>query len=269
MRRFEFVEGTSSKFWEIEQSGTQLTVRFGRIGSNGQTQLKTFGSDEAARKEHDKLVAEKTKKGYSESPPTSWPLRNLPSPPRLPLPLPRRQPGPSRLRLPSPRWPPQLLLLLLRRPHLRLLLRLPPHPLLRPLLRPRPPRPSPPPPRRTPSTGPTRSGSASSPAAARVAVPVGPLAPAKKLWQRLQKAWEPRAGHVSAGIAKKADGHELFAAVAARIAAAEPSVGPVEQDAALLAVLAFCPTYSVKSAHEVGLEALAGVGAWRTPPAPR
>ena len=43
-----------------------LTVHFGRIGTAGQAQEKTFPTAEAAKKEHDKLIAEKTKKGYVE-----------------------------------------------------------------------------------------------------------------------------------------------------------------------------------------------------------
>jgi predicted DNA-binding WGR domain protein len=63
--RYEFVEGKSSKFWEIHLDGTTLDVRFGRIGTSGQSQTKTFATPDLARKEHDKLVAEKTKKGYA------------------------------------------------------------------------------------------------------------------------------------------------------------------------------------------------------------
>ena len=64
-RRFELEEGTSSKFWEIELDGCDLTTRWGRIGSNGQSKTKTFASPEKARVEHDKLIAEKTGKGYA------------------------------------------------------------------------------------------------------------------------------------------------------------------------------------------------------------
>lgn len=63
-RRFELVGGGSSKFWEITLAGDSLTTRFGRIGTDGQTSTKSFGSAESCKKEHDKLVAEKTKKGY-------------------------------------------------------------------------------------------------------------------------------------------------------------------------------------------------------------
>ena len=66
MRRFEMVEGTSSKFWEIALEGASFTVRFGRIGTDGQTQNKSFQSPTLAQTEHDKLVAEKVKKGYRE-----------------------------------------------------------------------------------------------------------------------------------------------------------------------------------------------------------
>jgi predicted DNA-binding WGR domain protein len=64
MRRYELADGTSSKFWEIGVDGKTVTVRFGRIGTKGQTQIKAHTSPEVAREAHDKLVAEKTKKGY-------------------------------------------------------------------------------------------------------------------------------------------------------------------------------------------------------------
>jgi predicted DNA-binding WGR domain protein len=64
MARYEFVEGKSSKFWEATLDGSNLIIRFGRIGTDGQIQTKQFTTREAAQKEHDKLVTEKTKKGY-------------------------------------------------------------------------------------------------------------------------------------------------------------------------------------------------------------
>jgi predicted DNA-binding WGR domain protein len=66
MRRFELIEGTSNKFWEVELSGNELTVRFGRIGTAGQGKTKDFADAGAAQKEYDKLVREKTGKGYIE-----------------------------------------------------------------------------------------------------------------------------------------------------------------------------------------------------------
>ncbi|MCB9686452.1 MAG: WGR domain-containing protein [Alphaproteobacteria bacterium] len=66
MRRFELVDGKSSKFWEIELDGASFTVRYGRIGTNGQSQTKDFPTAAKASAEHDKLIKEKTGKGYSE-----------------------------------------------------------------------------------------------------------------------------------------------------------------------------------------------------------
>ena len=65
MPRYEFAEGTSNKFWEITLSGKSFTTTFGKLGTSGQTSIKTFGSDAEAKKEHDKIVAEKVKKGYA------------------------------------------------------------------------------------------------------------------------------------------------------------------------------------------------------------
>lgn len=66
-RRFEFVEGGSSKFWEISLNGQDLTTRWGRIGSDGQTKTKTFPTNDKAQAENNKLIEEKTEKGYTES----------------------------------------------------------------------------------------------------------------------------------------------------------------------------------------------------------
>ena len=66
-RYFEFVGGTSAKFWEISTRGNDVTVRFGRIGTGGQTQTKTLADAEAAAKHAEKLIASKTTKGYTET----------------------------------------------------------------------------------------------------------------------------------------------------------------------------------------------------------
>jgi len=66
MRRFELIEGASSKFWEVDIADADLTVRFGRIGTAGQSKTKTFADQAAAQKEQDKLIKEKTGKGYAE-----------------------------------------------------------------------------------------------------------------------------------------------------------------------------------------------------------
>jgi len=64
-RRFEYTDG-GSKFWEIRVEGSSHTVRFGKIGTEGQSKTKDFDSAAAARTDADKLIAEKTKKGYEE-----------------------------------------------------------------------------------------------------------------------------------------------------------------------------------------------------------
>ncbi|HEX9546837.1 MAG TPA: WGR domain-containing protein, partial [Acidimicrobiales bacterium] len=66
MRRFEFIGGESAKFWEIASRGAEVTVRFGRLGTNGQTQTKDLGSEAATAVHVAKLIAEKLAKGYVE-----------------------------------------------------------------------------------------------------------------------------------------------------------------------------------------------------------
>ncbi len=73
-RYFEFTgadadRGTSNsaKFWEVDVEGPTVTVRFGKIGATGQTTVKDFDSDDAASAHAEKLIAEKTKKGYVET----------------------------------------------------------------------------------------------------------------------------------------------------------------------------------------------------------
>ncbi|MCQ4164040.1 DUF4132 domain-containing protein [Tahibacter harae] len=66
MRRFEFSEGTSNKFWEVEQAGADVNLRWGRIGTQGQSQTKNFADEAKAAAAVLKLVAEKTGKGYVE-----------------------------------------------------------------------------------------------------------------------------------------------------------------------------------------------------------
>ncbi|GHH35135.1 DUF4132 domain-containing protein [Lentzea cavernae] len=74
MRRWELVADGSAKFWEIEQDGATVTVRFGRLGTTGQTQTKELASAEAATAHVTKLVSEKEKKGYSPQGTAGQPL---------------------------------------------------------------------------------------------------------------------------------------------------------------------------------------------------
>lgn len=65
-RRFEYKDEKSSKFWEISVAGNGFTVRYGKIGTDGQTQTKEFADAAAAEKHAQKMIAEKTGKGYLE-----------------------------------------------------------------------------------------------------------------------------------------------------------------------------------------------------------
>jgi predicted DNA-binding WGR domain protein len=66
-RYFEFVGGSSAKFWEVAQSGSELTVRFGRIGTEGQIQVKTLADADAAARYAEKQINSKLSKGYLET----------------------------------------------------------------------------------------------------------------------------------------------------------------------------------------------------------
>ena len=66
MRRFEFVGGGADKFWEISVKGKEVEVHFGRNGTHGQREVKTFADEAKASRHADKKVAEKVRKGYRE-----------------------------------------------------------------------------------------------------------------------------------------------------------------------------------------------------------
>lgn len=67
-RRFTIEVGTANKFWEIlhRDGDTEVTARWGRIGTQGQSKTKRFPSVEKAQAEVKTLIAEKTGKGYQE-----------------------------------------------------------------------------------------------------------------------------------------------------------------------------------------------------------
>ena len=62
----EYSDLQSNKFWYITQQNESLTIVFGKIGTKGQTQVKTFSSPADAEKEANKLIRSKIKKGYEE-----------------------------------------------------------------------------------------------------------------------------------------------------------------------------------------------------------
>lgn len=65
-RRLTFTEGTSDKFWYVDVEGCDVTVKFGRRGTAGTTQTKSYPTAEKALAEAEKQVASKLKKGYAD-----------------------------------------------------------------------------------------------------------------------------------------------------------------------------------------------------------
>jgi predicted DNA-binding WGR domain protein len=65
-RTFIYTDEKSNKFWSIDADGSAFTVNYGKVGSAGQTQEKSFADEKTCEKEANKLIAEKTKKGYIE-----------------------------------------------------------------------------------------------------------------------------------------------------------------------------------------------------------
>ncbi len=65
-RTFEYVDNTSNKFWNVEVTGSSMTVTFGKSGTAGVTKTKEFKDEAEARKAAEKLIKEKTNKGYTE-----------------------------------------------------------------------------------------------------------------------------------------------------------------------------------------------------------
>lgn len=66
-KHLKYIEGNSDKFWQIEVQGAAYTVVYGKNGTSGTAQTKTFADDEECLKAAEKVLAEKIKKGYSES----------------------------------------------------------------------------------------------------------------------------------------------------------------------------------------------------------
>ncbi|HBH64721.1 MAG TPA: hypothetical protein DEA84_07870, partial [Erwinia persicina] len=54
----------SHKFWTVVQQQQELHLNWGRVGTQGQSQIKSFDDEEQARNACEKLIKEKTRKGY-------------------------------------------------------------------------------------------------------------------------------------------------------------------------------------------------------------
>ncbi|QJW96559.1 WGR domain-containing protein [Frigoriglobus tundricola] len=71
MRTFQFSDAKSHKFWNVAVRGDSVTVTFGKIGAAGKSRTKSCASSDAAQAHANKLIREKTGKGYVETTPTS------------------------------------------------------------------------------------------------------------------------------------------------------------------------------------------------------
>uniref|UniRef100_A0A7S4N0Z6 WGR domain-containing protein n=1 Tax=Odontella aurita TaxID=265563 RepID=A0A7S4N0Z6_9STRA len=60
-------DGSSHKFYEVTQEGRDVTIRYGRIGTDGQSSTKTYPNAEKAEKDAEKKVKAKRKKGYEDA----------------------------------------------------------------------------------------------------------------------------------------------------------------------------------------------------------
>ncbi|XJH79031.1 WGR domain-containing protein [Escherichia coli] len=96
MKSYIYQDEKSHKFWAVEQQGNELHISWGKVGTQGQSQVKNFADVAAAEKAKLKLIAEKTKKGYVENasanvhiPPLPKPLLKL----KLPLRVKTNAPG--------------------------------------------------------------------------------------------------------------------------------------------------------------------------------
>lgn len=66
-KHLKYIDGNSDKFWQIEASDLKYTVTYGKNGTLGTSQTKTFESATECLKNAEKILAEKIKKGYSEN----------------------------------------------------------------------------------------------------------------------------------------------------------------------------------------------------------
>ena len=64
--RLEYKDKKSQKFWEVSSSGSTINVKYGRLGTKGQNSVKKMSNPAAAKKEIEKLIKSKIKKGYKK-----------------------------------------------------------------------------------------------------------------------------------------------------------------------------------------------------------
>ena len=66
-RYFEYKDAKSKKFWEVSVSGKKVNIRYGKIGTDGQTSLKELSTPAEAKGHAEKQATGKVKKGYKEA----------------------------------------------------------------------------------------------------------------------------------------------------------------------------------------------------------
>ena len=66
-RYFEFKDAKSHKFWEVSVSAKKVNIRYGKVGTDGQTSVKELGTPAEAKAHAEKQAAGKVKKGYKEA----------------------------------------------------------------------------------------------------------------------------------------------------------------------------------------------------------
>jgi predicted DNA-binding WGR domain protein len=102
---FQLIGAGHNKFWTVEVVGKHYLATFGKIGTHGQTQVKTFGTAREAMDKADAMIDEKTRKGYRRVGNDAHPgaqralltsLAEAPAPATatMPKPMPAEQPGP-------------------------------------------------------------------------------------------------------------------------------------------------------------------------------
>ena len=65
---FIYNDNKSQKFWLIDSTGNDIMVNFGKLGTNGRFQITEYGDETECQKAADRLIAQKTKKGYKPAP---------------------------------------------------------------------------------------------------------------------------------------------------------------------------------------------------------
>ncbi|MDP1814214.1 MAG: WGR domain-containing protein [Leadbetterella sp.] len=73
---FRFTDEKSDKYWEVVCYDVNLTIFFGKMGSAGRVEEKTFETQEKCLQEFEKLIKSKTKKGYVETIESNRPISN-------------------------------------------------------------------------------------------------------------------------------------------------------------------------------------------------